>query len=559
MALPPLHPASDDRRTTYASHEFLTAFPMETEYIEFKSNASKEALQRPLVGFSNAAGGVILVGVDDTGKPLGRGRLNGWEDNVHQAAAAARDVGRYFFQHLEIRGSEVLAVSVARRQIGFSQTSAGVVLQRRGKHNQPLYGTDLSSFLLQRSRDRYERQPSGYNLGDIDDDLLDRLCDVKGWPVDSPDLDHRLRGRGLLLDAPSEELTVTGALFLVADHHRRLGKSFVEVLRYPSEQTQYDRRQTFQGSLPQQIEQVTHMIFSDLGSDYVVSGLYRYELPRLPAEVLREAIANAVAHRSYEASGTAVTVELRPGEVIVRSPGGLIEPVTVENIRETNAARNVDLIDLLRDYRLAEDRGLGVDLMQDKMLAALLEPPVFTDLQHAVEVTLPLQSPVSPQERAWVTEVEQQGRLEPQDRLLLVHAARGEQLRNSDARRYLGVDNLTARGILRRLVDVGLLKRVGERGGAYYLLDKNLRAPAAFRMSVAELIELVIETANEEPLTNARVREITGLGRTDALRVLDLLVQDGRLQRHGERRGTRYLRTPTRAAEFPPTDTGAAK
>jgi ATP-dependent DNA helicase RecG len=61
--------------------------------------------------------------------------------------------------------------------------------------------------------------------------------------------------------------------------------------------------------------------------------------------VLREAIANALAHRSYEAAGTAADRgDLRPSAVVVRSPGGLREPVTVKNIRETTAAHNLVVI-----------------------------------------------------------------------------------------------------------------------------------------------------------------------------------------------------------------------
>ncbi len=70
-------------------------------------------------------------------------------------------------------------------------------------------------------------------------------------------------------------------------------------------------------------------------------GSRRYDLARLPEVVLREAVANALAHRSYETAGTAVRVEMRPSSVIVRSPGGLPEPVTTQNIREANAARNI--------------------------------------------------------------------------------------------------------------------------------------------------------------------------------------------------------------------------
>lgn len=52
------------------------------------------------------------------------------------------------------------------------------------------------------------------------------------------------------------------------------------------------------------------------------------------------------------------------------------EPVTIETIREAQAARNPDTIDALRKFRLAEDAGRGVDVMEGEMEQALLDPPL---------------------------------------------------------------------------------------------------------------------------------------------------------------------------------------
>jgi ATP-dependent DNA helicase RecG len=268
----------------------------------------------------------------------------------------------------------------------------------------------------------------------------------------------------------------------------------------------------------------------------------RHELPKLPEVVIREAIANAVAHRSYEELGRAARIELRPDRVVVESPGGLPEPVTEANIRETQSARNINVIRVLRRLGLAEDTGRGVDVIQDSMAAALLDPPQFQDLEHSVRVTLPIRGAITPQERAWVEEVESQGLIAPGDRLLLVHAARGESLTNEQVRELLGVDSRDARKALRRLRDAGFIEQVGERGGAYYLLSPAVGAPAAFRLGPAALRELVVSlAAGGAPLTNALVRSATGLDRAEALRLLEGLVRDGRLVRKGEKRGTHYV------------------
>ncbi|MGH3041803.1 MAG: helix-turn-helix domain-containing protein [Gaiellaceae bacterium] len=101
-----------------------------------------------------------------------------------------------------------------------------------------------------------------------------------------------------------------------------------------------------------------------------------------------------------------------------------------------------------------------------------------------------------------------------------------------------------ARRALHRLRDTDFLVQHGSRGGASYTLNETLAPPAGLRLTRQALKELVLQLATDgPPLTNARVRERTGLDRAEALRLLDELVSEGRLERIGARRGTRYVRT----------------
>jgi len=136
--------------------------------------------------------------------------------------------------------------------------------------------------------------------------------------------------------------------------------------------------------------------------------------------------------------------------------------------------------------------------------------------------------------------VEQRGLIKPSDRILLVHAARAEVLTNARVRALLGVDKDQARIALQRLRDAGFLIQRGERGGATYALDRSLAPPAGLRLGQAELEDLIVEMASENPLANADVRARTGLDRGPTLELLAKLVREGRLERFGERRGSRY-------------------
>jgi ATP-dependent DNA helicase RecG len=216
--------------------------------------------------------------------------------------------------------------------------------------------------------------------------------------------------------------------------------------------------------------------------------------------------------------------------------------VTVENIRETSAARNLTVIRVLRRLGLAEDAGRGIDAMQDTMAAEMLDPPRFHDHGHEVVVELPIRSAVAPSERAWIHELERRGSLRGPDRIALVHAARGETLTNKRVRELLTIDAHAAREILHRLRDQGFLEQHGQRGGSTYRLSGTLRPPAGLRLSRAELAEVILDLAKAGPIANRDVRTATGLDRAEALAVLDGLVNDGRLRRTGQRRGVRYHR-----------------
>jgi ATP-dependent DNA helicase RecG len=543
MSYPPLHPDQDSNPQRFTRAEFTRLFPCENEYVEFKGGTGNQPLQDAIVAFSNADGGVIFIGVRDDGSVAGRELNQGTLDAITQSFRDTRDPGRYAIRQIDVEGTAIVAVSVARRINGFAQTSNGRILARRGTLKVALFGDELRRLLIERSLERFEEHDSGVPLADIEQEQIDRLSSIFSWPAGS-DVADRLRERGLLV--PPNNLTIAGAAYLLKDPGDVLGKAYIEVLRFPAAESDYDRRIEIRGPLDIQVATATQQVTDELGHELVVLGLQRHEIPRLPIVVLREAIANAVAHRSYESAGTAIRVEIRPDDVKIISPGGLPEPVTVQNIRDAQAARNLHMIKVLRQAGLAEDAGRGINVMVDSMRSELLDPPSFRDLGHAVEVSLPVQSAVSSAERAWIREIEARGLIQPADRLILVHAARGDRLTNSRVRDLLGIDSADARQALGRLRDAKLLEQHGTRGGSTYVLAESIGAPAGLRLSDAELGDLLVEMAQEEPLTNATVRLRTGLERAQALRALDSLVRDGRLIRLGERRGTRYLPSAAR-------------
>jgi ATP-dependent DNA helicase RecG len=288
------------------------------------------------------------------------------------------------------------------------------------------------------------------------------------------------------------------------------------------------------------VRRTTQVIQDELGFDLVVVGTQRYDLPRVPAQALREAIANAVGHREYEDPRRAVRVELRPGRVVITSPGPLPEPVTVRNIRDQNAPRNIAVIDTLRRFGLAEDAGRGVDVIEDAMEAYLLARPEFVDDGASVTVTLSTTSAVTPEERAWLLGLDQDASFTADERRLLLLAAREGTVTNGRARGTLGIDSVQARRVLAGLRNRGILVQHGARGGAQYQLASGLTPPGARIFTPADLRSTILDLARTGAVTNEQVRAATGLDRAAITRALQSLVDEGDLARRGERRGTTY-------------------
>jgi ATP-dependent DNA helicase RecG len=108
-------------------------------------------------------------------------------------------------------------------------------------------------------------------------------------------------------------------------------------------------------------------------------GATQVELVDYPADALREILANAFAHRDWEADGV-VEVVHSPDELTVTSPGGLLPSLRVDRLLHDAASpRNSTLAQHMARLRLAEVSGLGLDRVFRAVARLGKEPPVLQD------------------------------------------------------------------------------------------------------------------------------------------------------------------------------------
>ncbi len=122
------------------------------------------------------------------------------------------------------------------------------------------------------------------------------------------------------------------------------------------------------GRLDEQVRRALGWMRS-LGWQERYRGVYRADIPLLPEPVLREALVNAVIHRDYAITGAKVLLEVFRDRVDVTSPGLLPNHMTVEQARSGGAprSRNEMMANAMVVARLMEQRGRGWLLMRRAM------------------------------------------------------------------------------------------------------------------------------------------------------------------------------------------------
>ncbi|HOU12430.1 MAG TPA: ATP-binding protein [Anaerolineae bacterium] len=120
-----------------------------------------------------------------------------------------------------------------------------------------------------------------------------------------------------------------------------------------------------------------------------IEGLQQTDRPQYPRPALREALVNAVAHRDYSLEGAQILLYVFDDRVEIRSPGGLPNSVTLENIRaHYSKPRNETIARVLFNLGYVNTLGSGVPRMIRLMREYVGREPDFETHAHQFLVRL---------------------------------------------------------------------------------------------------------------------------------------------------------------------------
>jgi ATP-dependent DNA helicase RecG len=198
--------------------------------------------------------------------------------------------------------------------------------------------------------------------------------------------------------------------------------------------------------------------------------LHSVQEPIVPRKVIREALANAVMHRSYSLHSP-IQIIRYSNRIEIRNVGHSLKPVAELGIPGSRL-RNPTLAAVLHDLNLAEAKGTGIRSMRRLAAEAGLTLPEFHSSRESDEfrVTLFLHNLLTEDDHAWLRSLTSEA-LDSDEVKVLIYARATGAVDNMACRDFSGLDTLTASRVLRRLRDRGLLAKRGSGNATYYTLN----------------------------------------------------------------------------------------
>jgi ATP-dependent DNA helicase RecG len=450
--------------------DFLHQKPGQT--VAVLSELEVDPLAETMVAFANTDGGTIVMGLDESGRSTGELYPEEVEDAVQRAVFMCRPPVQTEWTQEEIAGGFAFFLRIPR-STELHSLADGRVLVRRQSENRPLTGEQIRQLAATKSTGDFEAETvPGARREDLDEAIVEEYIEHweekqgREWPRSTEDI---LLQAGAITE--EGQPTVVGILLFGHEPQLFVPQSGLVFVKFPGVEPRgedglagYGRREEIDGPLARIIERAWAVTLEEMRTGAVVKGLKREEQTEYPERAIREALVNAVAHRDYRLRGRRIEVRMFSDRMEIISPGGLPGYITLDNIVEEHFSRNPLLVGGLFQWGYIEELGLGVDLMIDEMTAAGHPPPQFRAEPYLFSVTFYNKRERPPIARWQRVMNERQAKA-------LEYMQRHGRITN---REYRGlcpdVSAETLRLDLNDLVEKGILLKIGDKKGTYYIL-----------------------------------------------------------------------------------------
>jgi len=349
---------------------------------EFKVSvpAKVKELSEEVCAFANAAGGTLLIGVNDLNHIVGVTIDNAKRSAIQNSLSEITPPLQCGLSLIDVDGMTVGAIEVPSGSQK-PYVLSGAIYVRIGPNTQKLTTAEqMRDFFQQAERIYFDEVPCpGFKPAImVDDEFVIRFKEESRIGT-SVSVDQLFRNLKLY---NGDNVFKNGAvLFFGKQPEVIMDKAIIRCIAFEG----IDKRfilddQPFGGNLYAQFQQALHWLRSKLSVRYDIESQGagpRKEIWEIPETVFKETIINALAHRDYYDKGGVIYIEVYQDRVEITNPGGLVSAIPDAEFGKRSHSRNPLIFGLFARMHLVEQVGSGIGRIKDLMREAGLPIPIF--------------------------------------------------------------------------------------------------------------------------------------------------------------------------------------
>ena len=384
----------------------------ENEKVEFKETTGQlERGMETLCAFLNGEGGTVLFGVTDKGKIIGQDLSDKTKREIAEAINRLEPTAAVQISYVPLQDSEkkVITFHVEDARLNRPFCYKGRAYMRVESVTTTMPQSRYNELLIQREEIRHgwETYPNtDLKLTDLDEteirktvrlgDECGRLPETTGSDISTILEKLEVLENGVLKNA--------AAVLFAKKKLAHYPQNLLRLARFKgTDKTVFIDNQRVHGNLFQLLDAAMSFIFKHLSLSGTTDTLEREEHLEIPYKAIREAVINALCHRSYRDAGGSVAIAIYDDRVEIENPGSFPSGWDMKRIKSEHGSkpRNPLIADTLYIRKVLESWGRGINLMIEECQKSGLPEPEY---QIAVdEVKLIFRHKVTGQEAGQVT------------------------------------------------------------------------------------------------------------------------------------------------------------
>lgn len=352
----------------------------ESETVEFKKSFNDDVLEA-IGAFSNARGGVVLIGIQDSGKicgfQIGKKTIEDIANRIQEATdpRIQPSISVFTFEY-----KKILAIQVARSN-GIPISIRGRFYKRTGKNKQRMSHEEIMQRITTSTGLSWDAQAEpGASLNDLDFNLISSFIEAANKLGRRPipqqtTLEESLRKLELIKDG-----TPTRAALLLFGENpdSYFSSAFLKIGRFRSPTIIVDDREVH-GSLIQQLNETMAWFRDRLTTEFIITGKPEREVRwEYPLDAIREAVINVLCHRDF-VNGAHSQIRLYDDRLEFWNAGSLPSPLTPEILFEEHDSipRNRKIAEVFYYMGFIERWGSGTLRIAEALEKSGLPKPEF--------------------------------------------------------------------------------------------------------------------------------------------------------------------------------------